>query len=94
MFHPTLTKKCLVLSFECLYFLQADPHCSYKTNIAVSFTTFASRFLLVYNSQVSFNSPDSDAFSVISALPVEIFMIKKSNMLLYHGPEEKTKSNL
>ncbi|XP_048327916.2 uncharacterized protein LOC107415154 isoform X1 [Ziziphus jujuba] len=32
--------------------LLADPHCSYKTNVAVSFTTFTSRFLLVYNSQI------------------------------------------
>ncbi|KAF3444504.1 hypothetical protein FNV43_RR14196 [Rhamnella rubrinervis] len=32
--------------------LLADPHCSYKTTVAVSFTTVASRFLLVYNSQI------------------------------------------
>ncbi|KAF4385810.1 hypothetical protein F8388_010366, partial [Cannabis sativa] len=32
--------------------LLVDPHCSYKTTVAVSFTQVASRFLLVYNSQI------------------------------------------
>ncbi|PON44025.1 GPI inositol-deacylase PGAP1-like [Parasponia andersonii] len=32
--------------------LLVDPHCAYKTTVAVSFTQVASRFLLVYNSQI------------------------------------------
>ncbi|XP_038896439.1 GPI inositol-deacylase isoform X1 [Benincasa hispida] len=32
--------------------LLVDPHCSYKTNIVVSLSAAASRFLLLYNSQI------------------------------------------
>lgn len=32
--------------------LLVDPHCSYRTTVAVSFTQVASRFLLVYNPQI------------------------------------------
>ncbi|XP_044502922.1 uncharacterized protein LOC123223679 isoform X2 [Mangifera indica] len=33
--------------------LLVDPHCSYKTSVAVSITAAASRFLLLYNSQIA-----------------------------------------
>lgn len=45
----------LFLKFNALFsliLLQLDPHCSYKASIAVSVTTAASRFLLLYCSQV------------------------------------------
>lgn len=37
--------------------LQVDPHCSYKARIAVSETAAASRFLLLYSSQVILEPP-------------------------------------
>lgn len=37
--------------------LQVDPHCSYKARIAVSETSAASRFLLLYSSQVILEPP-------------------------------------
>ncbi|MFS8004819.1 hypothetical protein Hanom_Chr13g01230221 [Helianthus anomalus] len=37
--------------------LLVDPHCSYKTSAAVSLTASARRFMLLYNSQVTFISP-------------------------------------
>lgn len=34
------------------YSLQADPHCSYRVGVSVSISAAASRFLLLYSSQV------------------------------------------
>ncbi|MFS7915634.1 hypothetical protein Hanom_Chr02g00167581 [Helianthus anomalus] len=36
--------------------LLADPHCSYKSSVAVSLTSAGRRFMLLYNSQVIFIS--------------------------------------
>ncbi|CAK7328232.1 unnamed protein product [Dovyalis caffra] len=44
--------------------IMVDPHCSYKASIAVSETAAASRFLLLYSSQVILEPPPIVGFSI------------------------------
>jgi hypothetical protein len=56
--------------------LLVDPHCSYKTSIAVSVTVAASRFSLLYSPQViSFNSVDVECSNFLHDISLLISYI-------------------
>lgn len=52
-FHIICSQNLHLTLLTILYTLQVDPHCSYKTSVSVSVTAAASRFLLLYGSQVT-----------------------------------------